>query len=232
MKKVFRALKSRTKSLTYSRKERRHVMVGAARLWKMKRDFQFQFLKTMNLMPEHYLLDIGCGTLRGGIPLINYLQDGHYFGVEARAEVLDEGRKELQEEGLEGKCPTLFLSKDMSQLTISQKFDFIWGFSVLMHMTDVILNNTLEFVSKHLSDEGVFYANVYIGERKDRELRHKGSWQVFPKVWRTFEFYKKLCANNGLKVSDLGPLKDLGHVSKVESQDSQRMLKISKIGKT
>ena len=57
----------------------------------------------MGLAPEHYLLDIGCGTLRGGIPLIAYLLNGHYFGIEMRADILDEGRTELAEAGLVGK---------------------------------------------------------------------------------------------------------------------------------
>lgn len=92
---VPRGLKRLIKSLVETKKERRHAMVGPAHLWKMKRDFQIQFLKTMNLKREHYLLDIGCGTLRGGIPLIAYLQDGHYFGVEVREKALNEGRKRV-----------------------------------------------------------------------------------------------------------------------------------------
>jgi cyclopropane fatty-acyl-phospholipid synthase-like methyltransferase len=179
-------------------------------------------LKTVNLKPEHYLLDIGCGTLRGGIPLINYLQSGHYYGVEVREEALNEGRKELCEAGLEEKNPTLLLSMDFSQLTIKQKFDYIWAFSVLIHMNDEILNDTLDFVSRHLSDDGAFYANVNIGEREE------GSWQGFPVVARTFEFYSHACTKYGLSASDIGPLKDHGHVSNIESQDSQRMLRITK----
>ena len=222
MKHLLTVLKRRIKLLTRTRQERRHAMVGPADLWKMKRDFQIQFLKAMNLTPQHYLLDLGCGTLRGGMPIIAYLQDGHYFGVESRAEALDEGRKELREAGQEGKQPTLLLSPDISQLKIDQHFDYIWAFSVLIHMSDDILNDTLEFVAEHLLDKGVSLANVNIGETKE------GHWQGFPVVSRTLEFYSHACATNGLAVSDLGPLKDHGHVSNVEAQDRQRMLRITK----
>jgi cyclopropane fatty-acyl-phospholipid synthase-like methyltransferase len=75
-------------------------MVGPAKLWKMKRDFQIHFLRSMKLAPEHYLLDIGCGTLRGGVPIIQYLQESHYYGIEVREDALDEGRSELEEEAL------------------------------------------------------------------------------------------------------------------------------------
>ena len=219
---ILRVLKRSVRSLTQTKEERRHAMVGPTRLWKMKRDFQIQFLKAMNLKPDHYFLDIGCGTLRGGIPLIAYLQEGHYFGLDVRAETLDEGRKELREVGLEEKKPILLSSPDISQLVIERKFDYIWAFSVLIHMSDAILNNTLYFVSEHLSEEGVFYANANIGEDKE------GNWQGFPVVWRTIEFYSYACAKNSLVISDLGRLKDHGHISNVESQDSQRMLRITK----
>lgn len=212
----------RISSLTQTKEERRHALVGPAKLWKMKRDFQIRFLSDMDLKPGHYLFEIGCGTLRGGVPLIQYLENGHYFGVEVREEVLDEGRKELREAGLEGKNPTLLLSPKIAQLTVNRKFDYIWAFSVLIHMNDKILNDTLSFVSKHLSEEGVFYANVIIGDRKE------GDWQGFPVVTRPFDFYSQACTMNDLVVSDLGSLKELGHIANVESQDSQRMLKIGR----
>lgn len=215
-------LKSFINSSTQSKTGIRHAMVGPADLWKMKRDFQFQFLKTMSLEPEHYLLDIGCGTLRGGIPLINYLEERHYFGIEVREKALNEGRKELREAGLEKMNPTLLLFSDISQLTIEQKFNFIWAFSVLFHMSDEILNNTLDFVNRHLSDDGVFYANVNIGEHEE------STWHEFPFVARPFEFYRDACTKYGLAVSDLGALKDHGHVSNVELQDNQRMFRITK----
>lgn len=214
-------MKDRIKRLLLSKSERRHALVGPPRLWKMKRDFQINFLKDFKLEPKHYLLDIGCGTLRGGIPLINYLQEGHYFGIEVRKEVLDEARKELSENGLEWKQPTLMFVPDIAQADIHQKFDFIWAFSVLIHMTDDVLNDTLQFVSQHLSDMGAFYANVNIDERTA-----EGKWAEFPVVRRSWEFYQEACSKNGLKVYDLGSLKKYRHITNNENQDSQRMLKI------
>lgn len=205
-----------------TKRERRHALVGPAKRWEMKRDFQIQFLKARGLAPEHYFLDIGCGTLRGGIPIIKYLQDHHYVGIDVRAEVLVESQKELHEEGLEEKKPTLLLVTDASQLMLDQRFDYMWAFSVLFHLSDDLLDQNLSFVSKHLSDDGSFYANVNIGENNE------GSWQGFPVVWRTIGFYRQQCSKYGLNVTDLGPLKDHGHISSVKRQDNQTMLRISK----
>ena len=221
MKRILRAVKRFI--LPYrTTKEIRHAMVGPPDLWKLKRDFQIQFLKTMKLRPEHYVLDMGCGTLRGGIPLISYLHVSHYYGVEVREEALSEGRKELCDAGLEYKRPILMHVTDISNLSIDKKFDFIWGFSVLIHMGDEILDAALGFANEHLKRDGRFYANVNLGKDED------GDWQGFPVVRRTLEFYKKACAKNGLEVKNIGALREHGHASGVEAQDTQVMLSITK----
>jgi len=222
MKQIKTLIKTALNYVLLSREERRHSMVGPSHSWKMKRDFQINFLKRQGLQTDHYLLDIGCGTLRGGIPLIDYLQAQHYFGTETRSDTLREGRKELSDAKLDDKQPTLVLSTDVAELGIDQEFDYIWAFSVLIHMNDEILESTLRFASQHLSTGGIFFANVNIGDMKE------GQWEEFPVVARTFEFYSNLCAGNGLDIIDIGSLKENGHISNADSQDNQRMLKITK----
>lgn len=204
--------------------ERRHALVGPPRFWKMKRDFQINFLTQMGLQPHHHLLDIGCGTLRGGIPVIRYLDKGHYYGTEVREAVLDEGRLELQEAGLEDKEPGLILSTDVSTLSIDRRFDMIWAYSVFLHMTDEILQETMHFVARHLADGGACYANVNLG------TRGSGGWQGFPVVWRSMEFYQDVCETADLRATDHGAVQEFGHVSGVAAMDKQRILKITHKG--
>jgi len=99
MKHLLTRFRDRIGSLLQTKQERRHALVGPANLWKMKRDFQIQFLSNVGLKPEHYLFEIGCGTLRGGVPLIQYLESCHYFGFGVREKAIDEGRKELGDAG-------------------------------------------------------------------------------------------------------------------------------------
>lgn len=220
MNKFFRKIKRFVRSPAQARLDGRHALVGPSRLWRMKRDFQIKFLRDMSLLPGHHLCEIGCGTLRGGIPIIRYLEEGHYCGIEVRESALNEARRELEEAGLEDKAPTLVISQDTSQISLDKRFDFIWAFSVLFHMNDETLKNALSFVKKHLKDNGVFYANVNIGEKAE------GNWQGFPVVSRSFEFYESVCAKMDLTPTDIGNLRDLGHHSGKKSHDDQRMLKI------
>jgi len=198
--------------------ERRQAMVGPSHLWKMKRDFQIRFLKSVGMAPEHYVLDLGCGVLRGGLPIIEYVNEGHYYGIESRKAVLDEGRGALQEAGLQSKVPTLLVVDDLSRATLDRKFEFIWAFSVLIHMEDRILDACLDFVSRYLARNGRMYANVNIGSEKE------GKWQEFPLVSRSREFYTSAAERHGLQVVDVGTLQSLGHVSGSPGQDLQMML--------
>jgi cyclopropane fatty-acyl-phospholipid synthase-like methyltransferase len=201
-------------------------MVGPSHLWKMKRDFQIGFLKSIGMAPEHYVLDLGCGVLRGGLPIIEYLDQGHYYGIESRKAVLDEGITALQESDLQSKIPTLLVVDDLSSTTLDRKFDLIWAFSVLIHMEDRILDACLHFASRYLNPNGRMYANVSIGNEKD------GRWQEFPLVSRSREFYTSAGERHGLQVVDVGTLQSLGHLSGSPGQDLQLMLEFARKNET
>lgn len=219
MKNIIRRIIGRLSRSFYTKAEKRHSLVGQPKLWEMKRDFQIKFLISKGLKPENLFLEIGCGTLRGGIPVINYLNSEKYWGIESRANVLEEAEKEVVDSNMEGKKPTLILPRTMDTQSADLKFDFIWAFSVLIHMSNPILEENIKMISQHLSKDGVFYANVNIGDQEP------DNWQGFPVMWRTEEYFEKLANENKLEVEDIGSLKSLGHDSGVVAQDEQRMLK-------
>ena len=203
-----------------SKAERRHARVGPAHLWRMKREFQIDFLRRAGLAPSARLLDLGCGTLRGGLPLIAFLEPGHYTGVDVRAEVLVEARAELREAVLEHKAPELVHARDLGALTLAARFDVIWAFSVLIHLDDAVLEDALAFVARQLARGGAFYANVRTQGRDGTER-----WEEFPVVTRTLDFYRAAGARHALALEDLGALGTLGHASGDPAQDAQRMLR-------
>jgi cyclopropane fatty-acyl-phospholipid synthase-like methyltransferase len=202
----------------------RHALVGSPALWQMKRSFQFEFLSSRGLRTEHRLLDIGCGTLRGGIPLIDYLETGHYIGVEARAEALEEAHKELKGAGLEHKRPLLIHASDPGQVKLEAPVDVAWAFAVLFHMPDEVLDACLGLVSRSLTEGGELYANVKLGDRHDG-----AQWREFPIVRRPRDFYQSLAATHGLSMSELGTLHSIGHQTGISAHDDQMMLRFSRI---
>jgi cyclopropane fatty-acyl-phospholipid synthase-like methyltransferase len=220
---VTRALKSARYRITLllSPESRRHAKVGPLENWREKREFQLRFLRDHGLQPGQTLLDLGCGTLRGGIPIIDYLDAGNYTGLEARPPVLDEAREELRAHNLEHKRPALVVNGDLATFELDRRFDMIWAFSVLIHMSDDVLDGALGFVSRHLGDHGVFFANITTEERKDK------SWEGFPDVARPVSFYETRARAHGLTVENMGPLKTFGHPSGHGAE--QQMLRFTRL---
>jgi SAM-dependent methyltransferase len=201
-----------------TRPSARHAEVGSGDLWVVTRRFQFDFLLARGLRPEHRLLDIGCGTLRGGIPLIDYLQAEHYIGIEARGQILIEARKELAEAGLEHKRPLLIHASEPEELKLEVPVDYVWAFEVLIHLTDELLDGYFDLAARSLAEHGKFYANVNFGERVNRK------WKEFPWVWRPRDFYVSTAARRGLAMEDVGTVGELGHRTGGFKQEEQMMV--------
>ena len=198
--------------------ENRHKLVGNAKNWKFKRDFQISFLLQQGLKKDQEFIDLGCGTLRGGIPIIDFLDPGKYTGIDSRVEVIDEGKKELKEVELEYKNPDLMTISDLDKINLAKKFDIAWSFSVLIHMSNEELHKCMAFIARHLAAGGTFFANVNTHNNPD------GYWKGFPLVHRPVAFYSEVANHHGLQCSEVGQLKKFGHRLNIPTQDNQEML--------
>jgi SAM-dependent methyltransferase len=195
-------------------KQRRHGLVGPPHVWRTKRQFQIDFLQSRGLAPDTKLVDIGCGTLRGGIPIIERLDPGLYAGVDIRSEIEAEAWAELREHDLLSKKPRLVFGQPLSEIHLETRFDIAWAFAVLFHLTDPHLEECFGFVREHLEPGGVFYANANLGSREPNQ------WREFPELWRTLDEYGAAAARHGLHVEDLGTLARLGDRSSVGGRQS------------
>ena len=74
--------------------------------WDELGQLQLDFMVSAGLEPHHVLLDIGCGSLRGGVKFIPYLAPGNYWGVDKNDALLRVGYDlELRRAGLTARQP-------------------------------------------------------------------------------------------------------------------------------
>src|SRR6476620_5967405 len=66
----------------------------------------FQMLREHGLRPDDVCVDYGCGTLRVGIHVINYLKPGAYWGLDSES-ILREGLNLVDDELVAEKIPHL-----------------------------------------------------------------------------------------------------------------------------
>jgi SAM-dependent methyltransferase len=129
--------------------------------WEKIGKLQFDFLVEQGLKPESYLLDVGCGSLRGGIHFISYLQPGHYFGIDIDKALLDAGSTELKKLNLISKNPILVEMEDFDFRSLNQTFDCALAQSVFTHLPLNSIMRCIMNIEKVLVPGGRFYATFF-----------------------------------------------------------------------
>ena len=139
-------------------KEHRAFVGG---LWEEIGQLQFEFLKAQGLLPEHKLVDMGCGAMRGGIYFVNYLNKGNYFGLDINESLINAGKLELDAIGLLHKSPSLLVNDKFELSLFKTKFDFAIALSVFTHLFMNNIIRCLAEVNRILNPGGKFYATFF-----------------------------------------------------------------------
>lgn len=188
-------------------RQKRHQLedsMGFRGQWETHRSFQIDMLRRLGLQPNSQLVEIGCGPMTGGIPIIEYLDAGCYTGVDVRESVLNLAWQEVGEAGLSRKNARLICSSNFAQQELrSLKFDFVFSFSVLFHLDDSLLEGFFLMASSALSSTGKCIVNI-------NTKVPDSTWLEFPFRRRTFEDYAAGAARHGLVTEDLGEISALG----------------------
>jgi SAM-dependent methyltransferase len=130
--------------------------------WDQLGRLQFDFLVEQGLEPRHYLLDVGCGSLRGGVHFIAYLDEGHYYGVDRHAGLLQQGREiELARSGLTAKQPTLVKTGSFDFGLLGRHFDYAIAQSLFSHLSINEILRCLANIEVALEPGGKFFATFF-----------------------------------------------------------------------
>ncbi len=133
-------------------------------MWEELGLLQFNFLRSHDLQPDHTLIDVGCGSLRGGVHFVEYLNVGNYYGMDNNQSLLDAGYDvELAAAGLQRRLPraNLICNADFDFSSPGRKFDFALAQSVFTHLSFNRIRQCLERLSVAMAAGGIFYATFF-----------------------------------------------------------------------
>lgn len=141
---------------------RHREIVGG--MWDEIGALQFEFLKGHGLSTQDHLLDIGCGSLRGGVHFAAYLQPGHYWGVDSHEDLLDAGyRIELNRLGLTDRVPraNLLHDGDFNFERFDRMFDVAIAQSLFTHLSASRIHLCLYRLAKVMVPGGRLFATYF-----------------------------------------------------------------------
>jgi ubiquinone/menaquinone biosynthesis C-methylase UbiE len=155
-------------------KGRHRSIIGG--MWEEMGEKQLSFLKEKGLKPHHQLLDVGCGSLRGGINFIKYLNEGKYSGLDINPSLIQAGQAEIKKAKITGKKPVLLVNDHFQFHLFKKKFDYAIAQSVLTHLPGNVIQRCLINIERVLNPGGKFYATFFETTQKfnDHPINQQG----------------------------------------------------------
>lgn len=139
--------------------------VGPGQNYELMGKVQFEHLRHWGLAPDRYLLDIGCGSLRGGRLAIKFMEPAHYYGIEPNQWLIDEGvEHELGQKMFEAKRPIFSNDADFNLNIFGRQFDFLMAQSIFSHTSQAQMRTILNEAAKVMHEKSIFLATYIPGE--------------------------------------------------------------------
>jgi len=165
--------------------------------WEELGSLQLDFLVKNGLRPHHRMLDIGCGTLRGGRRFIRYLDAGGYTGTDISAKAIEAARRLVEDEGLETRRPRLLLSshKDLKfEEFAPETFDYLLAQSVFTHLKTEHIEECFRNVGRIMRPDALFFFTYYEGSSSGSRGRKTFEYP--------FAFFESLAEIHGFELTD------------------------------
>lgn len=132
------------------------------------------------MKPEHVLLDVACGCLRGGCYFIKYLDKENYLGIDKEEDLIVLGvKEELGLPMLKEKLPQFVISDAFEFKAFSRSPDYALAQSLFTHMTEDDISLCLRNLRQFVRQECSFYATFFKSETEIPNLPRSNSHRRF-----------------------------------------------------
>src|SRR5687767_12377952 len=152
------------------------MFVGPPDKYDLVAAMQFNILTLLGLREHHFLLDVGCGSLRAGRLFIPYLLPDRYYGIEPETWLIKTGfRRELGDDIGLVKRPSFSHDRDFTLTTFDRPFDFVLAQSIFSHASPRQIVRCLSQAGQVLKPRGIFAATYFEGD-----VDYAGDAWVYP----------------------------------------------------
>lgn len=167
---------------------------------------QLELLKLENCVSTSRVLEVGCGCLSAGLPVIEFLEPHRYVGIDPNQWLREAALREPRARRIVAQKGARFMSvTDFDASGLAVQFDFALSHSILSHCAHWQLPLFLANVSKTLAPRGKIVSSIRLAEgnrygspgtpdqqdSRDQEWRYPGaddplgvSWFGWPTVSR------------------------------------------------
>jgi SAM-dependent methyltransferase len=172
-------------------------------------EVQLELLRLEGCVPDSSVLEVGCGCLHAGVPLISYLRRGNYVGIEPNTWLLDAARRSVRTRWLLArKRPTFIARTDFDAGSLRRTFDFVLAHSILSHCAFWQLEEFVRNVARVLRPRGRIVASIRLAEGNpygstgtpDGQDSRDEEWQYPGVAWFRLVTVRETAARHGLTV--------------------------------
>jgi len=173
--------------------------------WLQIGQLQFDYAVSHGLKPQMRMLEIGCGNLRAGRLFIDYLEAGHYYGIDISPDILLAAQDTIAEYRLQAKLPHLALVGDLTfRFLPDAAFDFVHAHSVFSHSPIEVIDECLAHVGRVMAPGAFFDFTFDRTEGAEHQVLHEDFY------YRT-ETLLALAARHGLTATYMADWEETGH---------------------
>ncbi len=143
-----------------SRSQQHRRYVGG--LWEELGKLQVDFLAEQGLRPHHQFIDVGCGSLRAGRLLVDYLEPRHYYGIDINVDVMKAGYDHELTDEQRSRLPLVNLRcTDRFDADFGHPFDMAIAQSVFTHLSLNNIRLCLFRLAKVMKPGAKFFATFF-----------------------------------------------------------------------
>ena len=173
--------------------------------WNALGQMQFDYLIGHGLLPEHRMLDIGCGNLRAGRWFVNHLEPGHYYGIDISPDILIAAQHTLRTYQLQDRLPYLTpVSNLRFEFLPDGWFDVVHAHSVFSHSPIEVIEECFAHVGRILAADGHFDFTFDRTEGTEHQVLREDFY------YRT-ETLVRLAEKHGLRARFMADWEELPH---------------------